>query len=56
MFLEELTYPAFPFPIKSSLTATPCPGRRERMVLMLVLVEKSTGEAATPVRFRAEED
>ena len=56
MFLEELMYPAFPFPIKSSLTATPWPGWRVRMVLMVVVLEKSTEETATPEMFLAEED
>ena len=54
-FFDELMYPAFPLPIKSSLTASPWPGWRVVMVLMVVL-EKSTEEAATPDRFLAEDD
>ena len=55
-FFEELMYPAFPLPMKSSLTATPWPGWMVVMVLMVVVLEKSTEEAATPERFLAEDD
>ena len=41
MFLEEARYPALLLPRKSSLTAIPSPGWRVRMVVMVLVVEKS---------------
>ena len=41
MFLEEARYPALLLPRKSNLTAIPSPGWRVRMVVMVLVVEKS---------------
>ena len=45
-----------PLPMKSSLTAIPSPGLRLRMVVMVLVAEKSTAEVCCPVMSRAEED